>query len=335
MVVAAVAAAAGAVAGYRLERALLGDRLDLPPRPGPDVGAIDGERIELGGPDGVRVTVERYGPADAPQIVLAHGWTNTGRVWHEQITGLANRYRLITYDQPGHGRTSRPRTARYDLDLFGDTLATVIDRATEPGPLVLVGHSLGGMTVLNFCRRHGRVRHGRIVGALLLSTTSRARADDLTFGFGIHTVARIEFAIRHALRLGQSGARFLAHRVYQASTDLSFVMTRLFGLQQHADPRHVDFTEQLLLDSDFEMVTGMLAPMLTLDEDDGLLCLDVPTVIACGTKDKLTPVELSRRMARRQPSATLLELAGIGHMAQLEAAPAINAVIEQLATGTA
>jgi pimeloyl-ACP methyl ester carboxylesterase len=324
----AAALAGGAAVGYLAERKALRPRLHAPHGDVP-LGSLEGELQEVRGPDGLRITVESYGPPDAPQIVFSHGWVCTGRVWHEQVAALADRFRLVTYDQPGHGRTSPPRSHAYDVDLFGDALAAVVEQATEPGPLVLVGHSLGGMAVMNAVRRHPEVA-SRTGAAALLSTTSRAAADDVTFGIGIHTVARLERAIARVLSVGRPEATYLVDRFYRASTDLSFLLTRTFGLAPGADPRHVDFTEQLLLDSDFEMITGVVAPVLQLDEDESLTCLTVPTRVVCGSADKLTPVALSRRMVERCHTAELVEVPDAGHMIMLEAADTVNEVLVSL-----
>ncbi|MBW3659971.1 MAG: alpha/beta hydrolase, partial [Actinobacteria bacterium] len=326
------ALAGGAVAGYLAERSVLRPRLAAPNPPGPPLGSIAGEVREIRGPDGMRVTVESYGPEGAPQIVLSHGWTCTGRVWHEQVVGLADRFRLVTYDQPGHGRTSDPRSKRYDIDVFGDTLGAVIEQATAPGPLVLAGHSLGGMTVLNCLRRGGDA--GRARGVVLLSTTSRAAADDVRLGFGIHSVARLERLITRAVSLVKPGsASYLADRFYRSSSDLSFLLTKTFGLAPDADPRYVDFTEQLVLDSDLDMVTAVMAPILTLDEDEALACVTVPTKVVVGTADKLTPLGLSQRMCERCPHAELVALPGVGHMTPLEAHGTVNAILHAMASG--
>jgi pimeloyl-ACP methyl ester carboxylesterase len=330
------AIAGGAVAGYLAERAVLRPRLALPAPAEAPLGSIAGEVRELRGPEGLRVTVESYGPADAPQLVLAHGWTCTGRVWHEQVVGLADRFRLVTYDQPGHGRTSSPRSGIYDLDLFGDTLGAVVAGATDPArPVVLCGHSLGGMTILNWIRRADPSEVARVAGVALLSTTSRAKADDLGFGLGIHSVARLERAITRVVSKVRPGASYVADRFYRASSDLSFLLTRTLGLAPDADPRYVDFTEQLVLDADLDMITAVLAPILTLDEDEALACVTAPTRIVVGTADKLTPLGLSRRMADRCDSAELVALPGIGHMTPLEAAGTVNAILAAMAADAA
>ncbi len=330
----AAAIAGGAALGYLAERSVLRERLGLPEPIGPPIGSIAGEVQEVRGPDGLRVTVESYGPEGAPQIVFSHGWTCTGRVWHEQVLALSDRFRLVTYDQPGHGRTSNPRGHAFDMDLFGDTLKAVVEQATGPGPLVLCGHSLGGMTALNFLRRHGEVVAGRLQGLLLLSTTSRAAADDVRFGFGVHSVARLERGINRVLSFARPEATYLADRFYRASSDLSFVLTRLFGLGPNADPRYVDFTEQLVLDSDFDMITAVMAPILTMDEDEALACIDVPTRVVVGTADKLTPLALSQRMVARCEHAELVALPGVGHMTPLEAHGTVNALLHEMASRT-
>jgi pimeloyl-ACP methyl ester carboxylesterase len=328
LAVTVAAVAGGIAAGYLAERRalrprLVGDRTDEPP-----LGSIEGELTEIRGPDGLRVTVESYGSPDAPQIVFSHGWVCTGRVWHEQVRALADRYRLVTYDQPGHGRTSPPRSERYDLDLFGDTLAEVVAQATRPGPLVLCGHSLGGMTIMNGVRRNPDLAR-RLSGVALVSTTSRSAIGDAALGIAVNSLSSVERLVARVLP-GSRAPSAAALAAYRSSTDLSFLMTRTLGLAHGADPRHVDFTEQLLLDADIEMVRGVVKPVLELDEDEGLACLTVPTRIVCGTHDRLTPIALSRRMAERCPTAELTEVEGVGHMAMLEAADVVNDVLETL-----
>lgn len=330
------AVAGGAAAGYLAERAVLRKRLAEPEPLEVPLGSLAGEVEEIEGPGGVAITVESYGPADAPQIVFAHGWVCTGRVWHEQVLGLAEDHRLITYDQPGHGRSGAPGDDVYDLDLFGDTLAAVIRQATGPGPLVLCGHSLGGMTILNLLRRHPDLVAERVRALALLSTTSRAAARDIRLGVGIHSLARIERVVRRALNIGdQIGFADVADRFYRSSTDLSFLITRYFACARSTDPRYVDFTEQLLLDSDFGMMSGVLGPILQLDEDEALPAITVPTLLLCGTEDRLTPIGLTRRMAHRCASAELLELPGIGHMTPLEAGAEVNEALRTLVSRSA
>jgi pimeloyl-ACP methyl ester carboxylesterase len=321
---------AGAAAGFAVERAVVRGRLvpTLQPSEVP-LGSIAGEVRELDGPRGVRLTVESYGPPDAPQLVLAHGWVCTGRAWHEQVLRLADHVRIVTYDQPGHARTSPPEDGEYDLDLLGDTLAVVLEQATRPGPVVVAGHSMGGMTILNAARRHAVVRE-RLAGAVLLSTTSSARAERLTLEIGIRSFARLDRGIRRLVpTLRDPRVVRGVERVYTSTSDLSFLLSRWTGVGPDAAPEVVAFTQEMLLASGFDVVIGMVEPILGVDEDAGLDALaDVPTTLIVGSHDRLTPATLTRRMAERSNSG-VVELERVGHMSLLEAGEEVTEVLRR------
>ena len=169
-----------------------------------------------------------------------------------------------------------------------------------------------------------------------MSTTSRANVPDVALEFGIGAAARAERVLRRVVPWLQAhGAAAAAARGYRSSTDLSFLLARALSVGPGADPRVVDFTEQLVLDSDPDMVLASLRGLLTMDVDDALAELRVPTTIVVGDHDRLTPISLSRRMAARCPTASLVELEGVGHMAPLEAPAEVNAVLASHLAGLA
>jgi pimeloyl-ACP methyl ester carboxylesterase len=330
------AIAGGAVAGFLAERALVHRRIEPRTARAP-LGSLEGELQVVDGPAGLRVTIESYGPRDAPQAVLSHGWVCTGRVWHEQVRELADRYRLITYDQPGHGRTSAPPSGTYDLDLLGDTLRRVIEVAAGPGPLVLAGHSMGGMAILNAVRRSGDLLDDRLAGVVLLSTTSHAQPHRrLTFDGSIQAFARLDRAVRRLVpRLRDPRLIELSDRATAATSDLSHLAARWVSTGPGADPAVTDFTLQMAIDSGADVVLGLAEAVLGVDEDaalDRLAALDVPTSIIVGSHDRLTPLGLSQRMADRV-EGDLLVLDAVGHMAPLEAPPEVNAVLRRYLDG--
>lgn len=321
---------AGAAAGFALERAVVRGRLVPTIQPGEvPLGSIAGEVRTLDGPRGVRITVESYGPEDGPQLVLSHGWVCTGRAWHEQVARLAHDVRIITYDQPGHARTSPPEDGEYDIDLLGDTLATVLAEASRPGPVVVAGHSMGGMTILNAARRHDAVRE-RLAGAVLLSTTSSARSERLTLETGIRAVARLDRVIRRVVpTLRDPRVTRGAERVYTSTSDLSFLLSRWTAVGPDTGPEVVAFTQEMLLTSGFDVVVGLVEPILGVDEDAGLDALaDIPTTLVVGSHDRLTPAALTRRMAARS-HAGVVELEGAGHMSLLEAGEEVSEVLRR------
>ncbi len=324
--------AGGLAAGFLAERRVVHRRL-APRRKDAPLGSLAGDLEVIDGPDGMRLTIESYGPPDAPQLVLVHGWMCTGRAWHEQVLALADTYRVITYDQPGHGRTSRPASWRYSLDLLGDTLRTVTEQVARPGPLVVAGHSMGGMTLLNAARRHDDLLDERVAGVVLVSTTSNAHPHRrLSFDASIQAFARLDAAVRRLTpRLRDPRVIDLADRATASSSDLSHLLTSWVSTGPGAAPEVIDFTQQMALDSGSELVIGLAEAILEVREDAGLdhlLLRGTPVSIVVGSQDRLTPIGLSQRMADRV-GAELVVVDDAGHMLPLEAPEALNAVLRR------
>src|SRR4051794_9146637 len=116
------------------------------------------ERSQFTLADGVRLHVEARGPAEAPvTVVLLHGWCLDRRTWQHQVTALRAMHpkpRIITYDARGHGRSSATRLPSATLGQLGDDLAEVLRHYAARGPVVLAGHSMGGMTIMEYAHRH-------------------------------------------------------------------------------------------------------------------------------------------------------------------------------------
>lgn len=329
--VAAGVAAAGVAAGYAMERTVFRGRLRAVHALEP-LEVLHGETREVAGPDGTSLHVEIHGPPAGPdvaEVVLVHGFTMTTDFWHEQIRALSNRLRIIVYDQPGHGRSTAPSGGVWSIDLLADALSAIVRETTTAGEVLLVGHSMGGMSILGFARRHPEVFEDRVGGLLLISTTAKAGLEDVAVGYGIQALVRLRTHFERAAGMLGPRARRVAER-YRATSDLSFALAKAIGFEPFADPRHVDLAERLVLNTALDTVLELTPVLLGLDEDETLAAIDVPTVIAVGAKDRLTPAEHARHMAQVNPDVDLVEIPAIGHMAPLTAATTINALIVRL-----
>ena len=91
--------------------------------------------------NGVELYYETHG--DGPPVLLIHGLGSSTRDWEPQVAALATRFRVITFDVRGHGRSEKPRQ-RYSVKLFADDTAALI-RALDVGPVHVIGISMGGM----------------------------------------------------------------------------------------------------------------------------------------------------------------------------------------------
>lgn len=96
------------------------------------------------------------GPADAPTVLLVHGWGGDGREWSYHAEELAQRYRVIVPDLRGHGRSDVPDTGNTPRKM-ADDLATLLD-----GPVIAVGHSMGVQVVNLLAVHHPHLVHSVI-----------------------------------------------------------------------------------------------------------------------------------------------------------------------------
>jgi non-heme chloroperoxidase len=138
-----------------------------PPAPGKPI-ATHGV---LGG-GGLRLHAQEWGNRHGPPILLIHGWSQSELCWTRQVTGtLSEDFRIVTFDNRGHGMSEKPLDADHYLDarLWADDLAAVIDQ-TGLDRAVLVAWSYGGFIVTDYIRVYGeeRVAGINLVGASVL-----------------------------------------------------------------------------------------------------------------------------------------------------------------------
>ncbi|MEV0317198.1 alpha/beta fold hydrolase [Streptomyces sp. NPDC050658] len=271
--------------------------------------------------DGARLHAEVHGPEGAPPVVLVHGWTCSTAFWAAQIRDLAVDHRVIAYDQRGHGRSAAPAGPEgYGTAALADDLEAVLAATLAPGEkAVVVGHSMGGMTLMAASTRSGFREHA---AAVLLCSTGSARL------VAEATVVPIRAGwLRTRLTRSALGAKAplgpvtgVTRRVLRFATmgpgsapDRVDVCARIV----HACPRVVRYRWAHVLDE--------------IALDAGVLELTVPTAFIAGTADRMTPIGHARRIEAMLPhSLGLTELAGIGHMTPVEAPEAVTARIREL-----
>ena len=144
-----------------------------------------GEVHTIRRPDGSELRVECYGPADAPPIIWTHGWGANSEEWFYQKRYLTERFRLIVWDEPGLGLSKKPDNNDYRLENLASDLEAVLDFAGDR-PAILVGHSIGGMITLTFCKLFPEKLGTRVAG-LVLAHTSYTNPVRTTSMAGLYT----------------------------------------------------------------------------------------------------------------------------------------------------
>jgi pimeloyl-ACP methyl ester carboxylesterase len=264
--------------------------------------------------DGTRLHVLVEGPDDAPvTVVLAHGWTLDARTWGPVAAALAGPgARVVRYDHRGHGRSAAVDPATMTLDQLADDLAELIAAVAPAGPLVLAGHSMGGMTLMALAERHPVVLE-RAVGIGLVATAAGGLADT-SFGLPAAT-APVLRAVEERL----VGALRWSRRPALGDPRVVAPAARWLLLGPDAGDDTVRATARALAACRPSTLAGF-RPTLAAHEREAALAAfaAIPTVVLAGSRDRLTPVAAARRIAAALPSAELTVFPRAGHMVPLE-----------------
>jgi len=280
--------------------------------------------------DGVPLVVREVGPVTAPlTVVFAHGFCLRMGSFHFQRAALAQRWgdqvRMVFYDQRGHGQSSAAPVETYTVPQLGQDLETILQVMVPRGPVVLVGHSMGGMTVLSHARQFPQHYGDRIVGAALISSAaeglSRSPIGEILQNPALEAV---RFAARYAPKM--------VHRTRGAARTVlrPILRTASFG-DEAMSPSVVAFSEDMIHDTPIATLVEFLHALEVHDESAALPVLArIPTMIACGDHDVLTPVKHSEEMAAVLRDTELVIVPGAGHLVQLEAPDVINDALVRL-----
>jgi pimeloyl-ACP methyl ester carboxylesterase len=281
--------------------------------------------------DGTVLHVEVSGPDDpSGTVVLAHGYVLSNRLWDLQVAALTETrpdLRVVTYDQRGHGRSARAPKDSATIEQLGRDLHAVIDQAAS-GPVVVAGHSMGGMTVMSYVEQYPDQVGTRLLAAGLVATSGGGLAE-VAWGLPPRLAATIRKALPGAMEQGRrwedAGRRPLPQ---------PFLRPLLFGRghRQDADPTAVRTTLEVYASNSAHTVADFFA---TFPEHDRLAALSVlstvPVTILVGTEDRICPLAHSQALAAALPHARLRVYPGAGHMVQLERAAEVSAELGSLA----
>jgi pimeloyl-ACP methyl ester carboxylesterase len=275
--------------------------------------------------NGVPIHVETAGPEDADlTVVFVHGYMQDMATFYFQRKAIAeaNRdgvsLRAVLYDQPGHGRSGPLPRTELGIEDLAEVLHDVLAAVAPRGPLVLVGHSMGGMTIQVFARRYEADFRERVKGVAFFSSTSA----------GLDTVATkpmraLQRLRRTALPMLQQVAGWtpeLIDRSRLLAGDIGWLLTRkaAFG---HLDPPAslVTLVERMNRRTSMQSIVGYARAILDHDETATLPLFEgLPALVVVGDEDLLTPPEHSRRLAAALGGSRFALIAEAAHSPQLE-----------------
>lgn len=322
----AVAALTGIAAATRV----LGVRGagDDPVAPDDLVFRSDRESIVMSG-DGVPLHVREVGPRTAPVTVLfVHGFTLRTASWVLVRNALRERWgddvRMVFPDCRGHGDSGACTPAQSTVGLLGDDIATVIRTLIPEGPVVLVGHSMGGMAICALATGHPELIGTRVVGASLLGTASHALTD-----------VGLAAALRNpVLDVVRAAIRFLPTVVGRGREVIKPLATPFITAGAYApgdrSATMTDFSSTMSLSAPLGTYAGFMPALEDYDEHGAVPILRrIATSVVCGDHDWMTPLSKSKALADELDSE-LIVLTETGHMLILESAPRVARAVADL-----
>ncbi|WP_448640213.1 alpha/beta fold hydrolase [Geodermatophilus sp. URMC 63] len=305
-----------------------GSTSPVPQQPGPPPPGSRTVRTD----DGVDLHVEVDGREDAPlTVVFSHGFTARLGEWDLQRAAVRDRARVVLWDQRGHGRSgwADPRSAT--IDRTGRDLAEVLDAVVPQGPVVLAGHSMGGMTVMALARRRPELFGDRVVGAFLLATSAGGLVSTGLLAAGVRLLRRL-----HLLRLYLWWLRLLAptlerHRRRGTRFGRYYVRRYLFG-KDDATRDAVRQVQDMLEETPLTITMAFYGTFLDHDETASLPVLGrVPVTVVAAEYDRLTPAVHGRRLAEGiGASAELVVVPGAGHSVNLTRTAVVDRALTDL-----
>lgn len=282
-----------------------------------DPRPLTGGTVErLTRPDGTVLHVEAHGPADAPVLLFTHGWGLSSAEWFYAKHHLSGHYRVLLWDLPGLGQSREARRHDRDLRHFAGDLKAVLELAGSR-PVVLCGHSIGGMITLTFCRLFPEQLSQQVKGIVLTHTTY---TNPVNTALGaaffrplqrlvLHPLCSLTIVISPLMRVTNflcdlNGSAHILNHFMQFGRQETAGQLRFFTtLGQRANPAVV--------------ARGMQA-MMAYDALDILPKLDIPTLVIAASGDKATLPLASQLMTTTLPQARQVTLAPAGHLGLIE-----------------
>jgi pimeloyl-ACP methyl ester carboxylesterase len=260
--------------------------------------------------------------------VFCHGYCLNQDSWHFQRAAFQDGLRLVLWDQRSHGRSERGRSQTageaVSIDQLGGDLKAVIDAVAPSGPLVLVGHSMGGMTVMALADQYPELVRERVAGVAFVGTTAGGWSGN-SLGLPAYGAKMLHWVAPGVLRaLGRQAE--LVERTRRLGSELTSALYRRysFGTEQ-VDPAVERFAQRMLESTPIDVVAEFF-PAFDLHEKVAALAAfrEIPALVLVGTRDLLTPPSHSEVIAAELPDADLTVVQDAGHLVMLECPELVN-----------
>jgi pimeloyl-ACP methyl ester carboxylesterase len=326
----AALAAGGIAMGIELERRIVSKRIGRSSAADvEDFFSLRSDGPDVLTPDGVVLHTEvDDGPADDFTLLFVHGYGLNLDCWHFQRQHFRGQLRQIFYDQRSHGRSGRSEAELCRIPQLAEDLYQVLQEVAGETPVIMIGHSMGGMTIMRLAQSRPKLFGTQILGVALLCTSAGEMANHSPIrgipGRTFHRVAE-------PLMAGLNRIPELVAQGRRAGSDLGYVVTRRLAFGPDVPPSYVDFASEMLAEIPLEVVADYFPAFEEVDEFRALEVLSaVPTVVVGGEDDVITPIEHTARIIDLLPKAEAIRVENCGHLGMIEKHDVFDDALDRL-----
>jgi pimeloyl-ACP methyl ester carboxylesterase len=279
-------------------------------------------------PDGTQLHVETHGNPAGPTIVFTHGWSLDSTAWHYAKQELSDQFRLVVWDLPGLGRSKGPTNGDYSLEKMAGDLLAVIEHAGG-GPVILVGHSIGGMINQTFCRLYAQHLHSRVAGIVLLHTTYTNPVRTAWLANLLTALEKPLIVPMNHLSVWLAPLFWLQNLQSYLSGSLH-ITVRIWSFAGGQTAGQLNYAALLAVKAWPAVVGRGNLAMLEFDETATLRHVDVPVLVIGAQHDRMTRHQASEQIESWLPQGVLASV-NAGHLGLWEAHKETNELIRQFA----
>jgi pimeloyl-ACP methyl ester carboxylesterase len=260
----------------------------------PSLKPVETHRLKR--PDGTELHVGLYGRiSDDTTVIVTHGWGTNSQEWAYLLREWGNRFRVVAWDLPGLGQSSKPANNDYSLEKLAEDLKAVIEFSGE-GRVMLVGHSIGGMIMLTLSRLHPELIGSRVLGMVIAHSTYTNPLRTALFGSVLKALEKPVIKPLLYLQIGLSPlVRVMNWMSYlNGSIHNSLGLTGFAGTESR---EQLDFIASFSpRESPAVLARGALG-MCDYDASSALREIVIPVVVFSGDGDPLTLPAANRHIA--------------------------------------
>lgn len=267
-------------------------------------------------PDGSEIHIEFYGSDHAPTIILTHGWGPDSTVWYYAKKQLADQFRVIVWDLPGLGKSKKPKNRDYSLEKFASDLNAVLEVAGDESA-ILLGHSMGAMMLLTFCRLFPEQMQRRVAGLIIVDGT-------YTNPLKTTVLSKLLLALQKPLLEPLLYLAIVLSPLLWVISWLSYfngstlLTTEISGFTGRETRGQLNFSSLIGIKAAPGVLARGVLAMFRFEETATLPNITVPTLVIFGKSDIATRPFANEHIGTAIPQAQLSVLSPGGHMALME-----------------